>query len=267
MDEMLIVTIYVIIDATLAEMGHCSDCRAQMSDAEVLTVAILAAKYFNNHHERALYALSGMGYLSGHLSISRFNRRVHQLSAWLAQLLSSIAELGRTGQVYIIDSMPLPVCRRCRAGRCRKVQGAGYCAAKKEKIYGYRLHLVCTTDGRPVAFEIWPACFDDRVPVPTLLAELPEGSRMAADKGYVSAPLREQILNVCQVTLIAAHRANMTPNPPDEAAFIRQNRRRIETLNSQLEAMGLQHLHARTVDGFFIKVHATLFAVTASFLN
>ncbi len=54
---------------------------------------------------------------------------------------------------------------------------------------------------------------------------------------------------------------------PDEAAFIRQNRRRIENLNSQLEAMGIQHLYTRTIDGFHIKVHATLCAVTASFLN
>jgi len=178
--------------------------------------------------------------------------------------------LGRTGTAFIIDSMPLPVCRRCRAGRCRKVQGAGYCgycAAKQEKYYGYRLHLVCTPDGRPVAFEIWPACFDDRVPVPTLLASLPAGSWVAADKGYVSAALRETVLNDTGVTLVAAHRANMTPNLPDEAAFIRHQRRRIETLNSQLVALGLQRLHARTVDGFLIKVHATLFAITATFVN
>ena len=58
MDELLIVTIYVIIDETLAEMGHDNDFRAQMSDAEVITVAILAAKYFNNHHERALYGVN-----------------------------------------------------------------------------------------------------------------------------------------------------------------------------------------------------------------
>ena len=154
-------------------MNHHTDNRAQMSDAEVLTVAILAAKYFNNHHERALYTLDRLGYLSGHLSISRFNRRLHQLSEWLVCLLERFIELERTGTAFIIDRMPLPVCRRCRAGRCCKVQGAGYCgycAAKQEKFYGYRLHLVGTPDGRPVAFEIWPACFDDRVPVPTLSA-------------------------------------------------------------------------------------------------
>lgn len=77
--------------------------------------------------------------------------------------------------------------------------------------------------------------------------------------------MRETVLNDTGVTLVAAHRANMTPNPPDEAAFIRHQRRRIETLNSQLAALGLQRLHARTVDGFLIKVHATLFAVAATF--
>jgi hypothetical protein len=29
----------------------------------------------------------------------------------------------------------------------------GYCAAKHEKFFGWRLHLVCTAEGIPVALE------------------------------------------------------------------------------------------------------------------
>ena len=270
MNENAIITVYVIIDDTLKALGHESDKRALVSDAEVLTVAILAAKYFQNHHERTLCLLKSSGYLSRSLSISRFNRRVHQLSDWLRLILDSLCVLATTGNAFIIDSMPLPVCRRVRASRCKKVKGlayCGYCAAKKERFYGYRLHLICNAEGIPVTFRIWPAFFHDINPAEELLTDLPPFSRVAADKGYISAPLAARVLANSGVTLIAQRRKNMTPLPETDAEFIRSHRHRIETLNSQLEAMGTQRLHARTVDGFFIKVHAALLALVCTFVD
>jgi len=49
------------------------------------------------------------------------------------------------GDGFIIDSLPLPVCRRVRAQRCRKAPGracCGECAAKRETFFGWRVHLV-----------------------------------------------------------------------------------------------------------------------------
>jgi len=60
-------------------MGHNIDKRAVLSDTEVLTVAVLVAKYFHNYHERALRVLKLGGYVGPGLSISRFNRRLHAL--------------------------------------------------------------------------------------------------------------------------------------------------------------------------------------------
>jgi len=51
-----------------------------------------------------------------------------------------------------------------RARRCRKVRGkayCGYCAAKREKFFGWRLHLIRSTDGIPVAFDLLPAAQQD----------------------------------------------------------------------------------------------------------
>jgi len=67
--------------------GHRPDVRALASDSEVLTVAVIAAAQFANHHERALRVLRAMHYLSGPLSLSRFNRRLHALANWFAWLL------------------------------------------------------------------------------------------------------------------------------------------------------------------------------------
>ena len=57
----------------------------------MLTVGVVAACQFQNHHERALCTLRAMGYLSGPLSISRFNRRFHALAHRLSAALDLLA--------------------------------------------------------------------------------------------------------------------------------------------------------------------------------
>jgi hypothetical protein len=135
--------IYVMIDETMQALGHTSHRLAGVSDAEVLTVAGVAAAFYGNHHARTLAVLRATGYLSRALSTSRFSRRVHAL----ADVLGALFAHGQAALCdFVIDSLPVPVCKRVRARRCRTVQGrayCGYCAAKKEKFFGWRLHLVC----------------------------------------------------------------------------------------------------------------------------
>lgn len=190
MNDTLIVTVYVILDDLLCVMGHRTDPRARTSDSEVLTVGVIAACQFQNHHERALCILRAMGYLSGPLSIARFNRRFHALAHRLSDAIDLLAALLLTGEVFVIDSLPLPVCRRVRAWRCKKVRGAeycGYCAAKEEKFFGWRLHLIISPDGLPVSFDLLPASYHDLTPVHELMERLPTGATVYADKGYTIA--------------------------------------------------------------------------------
>ena len=56
-------------------------------------------------------------------------------------------------------------------------------------------------------------------------------------------------------------RANMRPNDWLDTVALRAYRKRIETCSSQLEAMGVQRLRARTNAGFEVKVHASLVAL------
>ena len=117
MNDELIITSYVIIDDVMRSLNHRSHPLAKVTDAEVLTVAVVAARYFHNNHERALWVLTELGYLSARLSTSRFNRRLHAVADWLRFSVETLGELFAHGSVFIIDSMPLPVCRRARARR------------------------------------------------------------------------------------------------------------------------------------------------------
>jgi hypothetical protein len=264
MNEDIIVATYVVTDDVLKALGHESHVLAKISDAEVQLVAIDAALYFQNHHERALCVMRGMGFLSSGLSVSRFNRRLHQLAAWLPGLLAILSELFQAAGVFVIDSVPVPVCKRVRASRCRKVRGreyCGYCAAKDEKCFGWRLHLICTPQGLPVAFDLLPAAHHDLTPIHELMVELPSGAQVFGDKGYSDLKGAASILRDTGVRLIAIRRKNMRPLDWVDEFDLRQYRMSIETLNSQLESMGLERLHARTNLGFEIKVHSSLLAL------
>ncbi len=263
-----IIGIYVVIEETMSALGHTSHHLARVSDAEVLTVAVVAAAFFGNHHERTLAVLRATGYLPHALSTSRFSRRIHALADWLALLLDVRGDLFAHGQAaiadFIIDSMPVPVCKRVRARRCRTVRGrayCGYCPAKREKFFGWRLHLVCTTDGLPVAFTLLPGGFHDLTPLHELTFELPDGSWVYGDKGYNSAPDEAVIRATGGGVLVPLHKDNMAPNTLAERCGLRTFRLAIETVNSQLTAMGIAHLHVRSIAGLEIKVHASLFAL------
>ena len=263
MNDTYIVTAYVIIDDVLKLMNHHDDSRARTSAAEILTIAVVAAKYFQNHHERTVCILRQLGYITS-VSVSRFNRRFHQLLAPLSRLLEVLSALFRTGEVFVIDSMPLPVCKPVRAQRSTTIRGKRYrgrCHLKRETFYGFRLHLVCTSAGLPVAFDILPASWHDLVPVQHLTAELPPRAKVVADRGYVS----DYDGNLCylygDIDFIPLQRRNMIPNSDHYRALIRQHRPMIETVYSQLEKMGVQRLHNRTLIGRFLKVYASLLAL------
>ncbi len=271
MDDDFIVTTFVIIDKLLVTLGHRDDVRAKASDAEVLTVAVVAAKAFQNHLARALQVLHLGRYLSGPLSVSRFNRRLHRLAGWLGLALETLGAVFAHGTVFLIDSMPVPVCRRARARRCRKVRGrafCGRCAAKGEKFFGWRLHLICTPAGVPVAFDLLPGGRHDLTPIHELTYALPRGAALYGDKGYNAAADEATILAATGVRLVPIRRANMRqPNTWADKLALRQYRKRGETLYSQLEALGLQRLHARTNTGRELKVHASLIAVAVTNAN
>jgi Transposase DDE domain len=274
MNDALIVTIYVVIDETMKTLGHQSHSLAALSDAEVLTVAVVAAHAFGNHHRRALDMLSYLGYLTTRLSPSRFNRRLHALAAWLPLLVETVGACVVQAQAvicdFVIDSLPVPVCRRVRARRCGKVRGrayCGYCAAKQEKFFGWRLHLVCTTDGVPVASVLLPASYHDLTPIHEVLYGLPPGAYVYADKAYNSADDEASILAATGVHLVPLRKDNMVPNTWAERCGLRAFRTTIETVNSQCEAMGLQRLRARTNAGFELKVQASVLALACANLD
>jgi len=266
MNDDFIISVYLVLEEisqnTIGELKY----KPKMSPAEILLVAIVAARYFNNNLERALLVLGQTGYIPAQrrLSISRFNRQLHRYQDFLEFCLQTLLSLARDGEAFIIDSMPVPVCKRKRARRCRKVRGrpfCGYCKAKDEKFFGWRLHLICTPHGLPVNFTMLPGAFHDLTPIYELSYALPAQSSLFGDKAYNDA-IAEEILAEADLRLIPIRRKNMkNQHGWAEEYDLRLYRKSIETVNSQLDSMAIDQLRARTNEGLFIKVHASLIAL------
>jgi hypothetical protein len=125
MDATFVTSVYVIFDEIVKAVLEPVKYKPKMVPAEVLLVAVVAARYFHNNLERALILMQQTGYLpaSRRLSISRYNRQLHRYANLLEFCLDTLMDLARDSEVYIIDSMPAPVCKRKRAWRCRKARG------------------------------------------------------------------------------------------------------------------------------------------------
>jgi len=153
-----IVAVYCLCDDLLKALYHIEDPQCQISDAEVMTTAIVAALFFGGNHESAIHFLQEGGYIPQMLSKSRFNRRWHRSVDLFWALFNLLGETWKQlneDSISIVDSFPVAVCDNCRILRCRIYQGEdwrGYQASKRRYFYGLKVHLLITQAGQPVEF-------------------------------------------------------------------------------------------------------------------
>ena len=127
-------------------------------------------------------------------------------------------------------------------------------------FYGFKLHLVINECGELLACQITPGNVDDRTPVPTLCKRL--FGKLIADRGYVSQPLFEQLLDTFGVQLITKLRKNMKNRllPLIDKLLLRK-RAIIESVVDQLKNISqIEHTRHRSPINCFINILAGLIA-------
>ena len=75
-----VTAMYCITDDWLKARRHQESLQCEVTDAEVMTVALAAARFFEGNFERAWRHLTEGGYMLRRLSRSQFNRRLHRVS-------------------------------------------------------------------------------------------------------------------------------------------------------------------------------------------
>ena len=107
-----------------------------------------------------------------------------------------VKQLGGGNAVsLVIDTKPIPVVGYRRSKRSSDFHGSadyGYCAARKMKDFGYKLVMLSTLEGLPIAYDLVPANTDEREAVETVL-EVVRGCDIYGDKGFIGQDWPEQM--------------------------------------------------------------------------
>lgn len=264
-----IIAIYAITDDLLKALGHHEDCRVQLSDAEVLTTALVAARFFSGNQQLAQHYLKEHGFMPQMLDKSRCNRRLHHLFLPLLDLFDALGTVLKAIQPtteYLLDSFPVPVCDNIRIPRARLVRSEdyrGYIASKKRYFYGIRVQLLCTETGMPVEFVFLPGEANDTRGVSALPLALPAGSQVYADAGYTDYQAEDALQQTEALTLQVMRKRNSKRPDTPWVSYMKQHLRHpIETVFSGITQRFPKAIHAVTMDGFLLKVTTFILAFT-----
>jgi DDE family transposase len=266
-----ITAIYSLCDDVLKTLPHSEDPQCRMSDAEVMTTAIVAALYFGGNLERARGLLAQPTYIPRMLSKSRFNRRLHALEGLLIyvfQVLGEVFKQLNASSVYLIDSFPIPACdniRIPRSKRYRKECYRGYTASKRRYFYGVKLYLVVTAQGEPVEMVLAPGSTADVSALPAFNFDLPQGSTVYSDSAFTLYYLEEVMREAAGINFSPMRKKNSTRPMPAYIAYLQaRGRKMVETAGSLVARLLPKSIHAVTSRGFELKVMLFVLAYAIS---
>ena len=255
-----IVTCYCLCDDLLQALHHREDPQCQMSDAEVMTVALVAALFFGGNHALTLIFMTEQGYITKILSASRFNRRLHRVKDLFLTLFAMLGAHWKDlneESVYIIDSFPIASCDNIRIRRSRRYTGEdyrGYIPSKRRYFYGLRLHLLVTKEGQPVECFLSPGEETDTSGLKWYPFDLPAGAKILADKAFNHYQIEDDLASV-DIELAPLRKKNTTRPVPGWETYLRSTYRKcVETVGSEITRRFPKSIHAVTGSGFELKV-------------
>lgn len=259
--------IYCFIDDFLKASGHQEDCRVEVTDSEVITIAIAAMLHFGGNFQKARLVLHELGLVKRLLSRSRFSRRINRLIDLIHRLfhqLGSVLKQLHWESRYLLDSFPVAICDNIRISRCRMVRDAQYrgkMSSKRRYFYGVRVQLLTTSDGIPLEFCILPGSCSDLQGLAELALELPEMAQLFVDAGYNFYEWEDYLLETEELKLHVPRKSNsQRSREPWLEIHKSLVRKYIETTIGEISKLFPKKIHATNLNGFLLKIALFLFA-------
>jgi hypothetical protein len=241
--------------------------KPKLSDLEVVSL-ILTAEFMGIDSESHLFRHLPFA-LNNKIERSIYNRRKRRLSSNLDEIRLRLAkEFNEFENYFIVDSMPLEVCKIARSSRskiCKEEQysmpNKGFCASQKMSFYGYKLHAVCSIAGVFQSIDISPASVHDIHYLQDIKTQL-SNCVLLGDKGYLSQTIQIDLFNEVNIHLETPKRSNQKNYKPQFYQY-KKYRKRIETLFSQLcDQFMIRRNYAKSFQGFKTRILAKITALT-----
>ncbi|WP_229737168.1 IS982 family transposase [Psychroflexus salis] len=240
----------------------------KLSDIELISLIILA-EFKSIDSEYQLFRELKNTELENKIERSVYNRRKRKLFSYMEQIRSKMVDAFNEFENYfVVDSMPLEVCKLSRSNRskiCKEQDYAlpnkGFCASQNLHFYGYKLHAVCSIEGVFQSFDLSPASVHDIHYLKDIKLQISD-CVLLGDKGYLSQKVQVDLFTQASIELETPKRKNQKDYKPQYYQF-KKYRKRIETLFSQLcDQFMIRRNYAKSFEGFKTRILAKITTLT-----
>jgi len=239
----------------------------KLSDLEVISLS-LTAEYMGIDSENHLFRILPEFFI-GKIERTVYNRRRRKLMNFTNTIRLELSEVFNEFENYfIVDSMPLEVCKISRSARskvCKEAEFSfpdrGFCASQKMSFYGYKLHAVCSVKGVFQSIELSAASVHDIHYLKDIQHQMSD-CILIGDKGYLSESVQLNLFETANIRLDTPKRKNQKHYKPQFYVF-KKKRKRIETLFSQLcDQFMIRRNYAKTFSGFKTRILSKITSLT-----
>jgi len=193
-------------------------------------------------------------------ALSQFNRHARAGRGVLEQIRQAwLVHWAVAAEHHLIlDTKPVPVVGYKRTKSRSDFAGSasyGYCASRKLHYFGYKLVLLTTLDGLPVAYDLVPAHTDERAAAMSVVSRV-QNCDIWADKGFIGEEWQDDVAAQTKNRVWTPKRGNQAQNPPAFDRLLGRVRERIEGTFNELQNTGrnLERMLAKTVLGVATRV-------------
>lgn len=252
--------------------------KPKMTDCEIIALSLTSESLGIDSENYLWGKLKSDHYLDfpNLIDRSNYNRRRKKLYPFTELLNQTVAnELNLGEDVFIVDSIPVPICKLAREKQIRickenyeTAPDKGYSAVNKSYYFGYKLHLITSVRGIFHSMDLTKASVHDVHFLSQLKYTGLNNCTLVGDKGYLSSEYRLDLFSNCQVNLQTPSRLNQKNHKSFEPVY-RKVRKRIETLFAQLcDQFMLKRNYAKSVLGLSVRLLTKITGVTLlQFMN
>jgi len=248
--------------------------KQKMSDLEVVALS-LTAEFMSVDSENTLFKQINQAEIPNLIERSQFNKRRRKLFLFSEEIRTKLAkEFLEFEDYFIVDSMPLEICKFSRHSRikiCKEefesAPSKGFCASQNNWYFGYKLHGVCSVSGIFHSLDITKAEVHDVHFLKNIKQQMSD-CVLLGDRGYLSESIQLDLFQTVKVRLETPKRSNQKDYKQQPYIF-RKSRKRIETLFSQLcDQFMIRRNYAKSFEGFKTRILAKITTLTTiQYLN
>jgi hypothetical protein len=264
--DTLLIGLYVLACRILPERRG-PGRKPQLTDAELVCLAVAQILLDCPSERRFLrFAMVRLSHLFPYLPKQPgYNKRMRALAPQIVRVLNAIAFSSPSwcDNLRLLDSTPVP----CGASRETVKRSdfaghaaSGYCASHSRYFWGFRLYLLCASDGMPIAFELAPANAPERDVAAEMLRRVElDGYTVIADKGFAGDDF-EALMRELGAIFLRPDRKDEQPRFGGLGGVRQWVESIIDTIKGQLS---LERHGAHTMPGLICRVAQRLLALAA----